>query len=174
MAQELPLALSAETYVISAELRIPPPPPTPSPRGKPGSPRPPMSPRGKVPKPQTPAEAARQAQQADVQGQEGLHVPASPRDRAPKPKTPEAAVRQAQPAETLVPEPRNPAGPLLDFGVLRVREEAGRSLVLANTGRHAISFSFFAGTQVRLHDDRCRVRQRSLTCRSNCYFQLAQ
>ena len=141
VSQELPLSLSAETYVISAELRMPPPPPMPSPRGKPRSPRPPMSPRGKAPKPQAPAEAARQAQQADASAHGGPHAPASPRGKAPKPQTS---------AEAPAPEPCDPAGPLLDFGVLRVRDEAARLLVLANTGRHAIGFSFFARTQVRL------------------------
>ena len=150
VSQELPLALSAEAYTISAELRPPPPAPPPSPRGKPGSPRPAMSPRGKAAKPQASAEVARQAQQADVPGQGGPHAPASPRGKAPKPQPPtEAGGRQVQAGETLGFEPCDPADPLLDYGVLRARDAAARPLVLANTGRHAIGFSLSSRTQVR-------------------------
>ena len=91
------------------------------------------------------------AQQAEVTGHVGPHAPGSPRGKAPKPQTPaEAGCRQAR-VNTLGLEPCDPAGPLLDFGVLRAREAAARPLVLANTGRHAIGFSFSARTQV--HQD---------------------
>ena len=145
VSQELPLALSAEAYTISAELRPPPPPPPASPRGKPGSPRPAASPRSMAAKPQTPTEAGRQAQQAAVLVPGA--PPASPRGKAPKAQAPaEAGGRQA--GETQGLEPCDPAGPLLDYGVLRARDAAARPLVLANTGRHAIGFSFSARTQV--------------------------
>lgn len=135
MVQELPLAISAEAYIISAELRIPPPPPAASPRGKPGSPRAkPGSPRPRAALASTPPQAG---SRAAAQGSQ---------------PAPHALLESAslQPAPEAHSDPR---GLLLDYGTLRVRDAACRAMLLANTGGHAIAFSFAARTQVR-----CRTR----------------
>ena len=132
MVQELPLVISAEAYIISAELRLPPPPPAASPRGKPGSPRgKPGSPRARA-APASPPLAA--GSRLAAQGlQTAPPAPTGPAELQP---APEAAA------------PGDPHGPLLDFGTLRVRDAACRAVLLVNTGRHAVAFGFAARTQV--------------------------
>jgi len=131
VVQELSLDISAEGYTISAELRLPPPPPAASPRGKPSSPRgKPRSPRARA-APASPPLAA------------GSRLAAQGLQQAP-PTGPAAL-----PPASEVAAPNDPHGPLLDFGTLRVRDAACRAVLLVNTGRHAVAFSFAARTQVR-------------------------
>ena len=157
---EIPLALSAEAYLISAELRMPPPAPVlPSPRRKPASPRAPLpsSPKGvRPPVPSSPAETGnRLAQPAKKVAVPAPSSPAEASDcpaQSAKTGTVPVANSPAQTADHLVQPhaaatPRDPHGLLLDFGVLRVRDAGCRTFVLANTGRHAVGFAFSARTQ---------------------------
>ena len=156
---EIQLALSAEAYLISAELRMPPPAPVlPSPRRKPESPRAPLpsSPKGvRPPVPSSPAETGDRLAQAKKVAVPAPSSPSETRDRpaqSAKTGTVPVANSPAQITDHMVQPhaaatPRDPNGLLLDFGVLRVRDAGCRTFVLANTGRHAVGFAFSARTQ---------------------------